>query len=57
MLMLGAAFLINDYTDLETRIDTLRSIPEKLTTAANIARSYVNNNRGASKEIVKFLFH
>jgi 3-deoxy-D-manno-octulosonic-acid transferase len=57
MLMLGAAFLINDYADLETRIDTLRSIPEKLTTAANIARSYVNNNRGASKEIVKFLFH
>lgn len=57
MLMLGAAFLINDYADLETRIDTLRSIPEKLATAANIARSYVNNNRGASKEIVKYLFH
>ena len=57
MLKLGAAFLINDYADLESRIDTLRSIPEKLTTAANIARSYVNNNRGASKEIVKYLFH
>lgn len=57
MLKLGAAFLINDYADLETCIDTLRSVPEKLNTAANIARSYVNNNRGASKEIVKYLFH
>ena len=57
MLRLGAASCINDSADLETQIESFRLNPEKLLTASNIARSYVNKNRGASKEIVKYLFH
>jgi 3-deoxy-D-manno-octulosonic-acid transferase len=57
MLKLGAAFLINDNTELENQIDNLLTIPEKLYSASELAREYVNGNRGASKEIVRYLFH
>ncbi len=57
MLSLGAACCINDYAELENQIDNLRSNPDKLLTASNWARSYVDKNRGASKEIVRYLFH
>jgi len=57
MLRLGAASCINDSADLETQIESFRLNPEKLLKASNIARRYVNKNRGASKEIVKYLFH
>lgn len=57
MLKIGAACCISDFTELETQIDSLRSSPEKLLSASNLARSYVNSNRGASKQIVKYIFH
>jgi len=56
MLSLGAATCINNYEELEMQIDSYRSNPEKLLSDAAIARGYVNKNRGASKEIVKYLF-
>ena len=56
MLSLGAATCINNYEELETQIDSYRANPEKLQYDSAIARGYVNKNRGASKEIVKYLF-
>ncbi|HEY3389434.1 MAG TPA: glycosyltransferase N-terminal domain-containing protein [Prolixibacteraceae bacterium] len=56
MLELGSAKCINDYGELETIIDGYRSNPEKLQTASDLARGYVNKNRGATREIVKYLF-
>ena len=56
MLALRAASCIHDYMELEYQIDNYRSNPEKLSSASAIARGYVNKNRGASKEIVKYLF-
>ena len=56
MLSLGAATCINNYEELEMQIDGYRSNPEKLLYDSAIARGYVNKNRGASKEIVKYLF-
>ena len=56
MLNLGAACCINDGEQLESVIEDFRLNPEKLLSASNVARSYVNRNRGASKEIVKYLF-
>ena len=56
MLDLGAACCINDGEQLELVMEDFRLNPEKLLSASNIARSYVNRNRGASKEIVKYLF-
>ena len=56
MLSLGAATCINNYEELEMQIDSYRSNPGKLLSDAAIARGYVNKNRGASKEIVKYLF-
>ena len=57
MLNLGAASCINDSDELEDEIENYRLNPEKLQTASNIARSYVNRNRGASQAIVQYLFH
>ena len=57
MLRLGAASCINDSADLEEQIESFRLNPEKLLKASKIACSYVNKNRGASKAIVKYLFH
>lgn len=56
MISLGAATCVNNYEELELKIDSYRSNPEKLLTDSAIARGYVNKNRGASKEIVKYLF-
>jgi 3-deoxy-D-manno-octulosonic-acid transferase len=56
MLSLGAATCINNYEELEMQIDSYLSNPEKLISASALARGYVNKNRGASKEIVKYLF-
>jgi len=56
MLSLGAATCINNYEELEMQINNYRSNPGKLLSDAAIARGYVNKNRGASKEIVKYLF-
>jgi 3-deoxy-D-manno-octulosonic-acid transferase len=57
MLNLGAASCINDSVELELKIDKYLSDPHMLHCASVIARSYVNNNRGASKDIVNYLFH
>jgi len=56
MLSLGAATCINNYEELEMQIDSYCSNPGKLLSDAAIAQAYVNKNRGASKEIVKYLF-
>lgn len=57
MLELGAAFSVGNYTELEAHIDGLLSYPEKLNAASAIALGYVNRNRGASKDIMEYLFH
>jgi len=56
MLSLRAASCIHDYAELEYQIDSYRSNPGKLSSASAVACGYVNKNRGASKEIVKYLF-
>jgi len=56
MLSLGAATCINNYEELEIQIDNYRSNPDALIAASAAARNYVDQNRGASKEIVKYLF-
>ena len=56
MLSLGAATCINNFEELELQIDSYMANPEKLLYDSAIARGYVNKNRGASKEIVKYLF-
>ena len=56
MLSLGAASCVYNYEELENQIDSYLANPEKLRTASALARGYVNKNRGASKEIVKYLF-
>ena len=56
MLSLGAATCINNYEELENQIDNYRSNPDALNAASASAHNYVDQNRGASKEIVKYLF-
>jgi len=56
MLSLGAATCINNYEELEIQIDIYRTNPDALLAASASARNYVDQNRGASKEIVKYLF-
>ena len=56
MLGLGAAYCVNDSGELEDQIESLIQNPEKLSIASNLARGYVDKNRGASKEIVNYLF-
>jgi len=56
MLSLGAASCINNSEELEMQIESYRLDPDRLLRASAIARGYVNRNRGASKEIVKYLF-
>jgi len=56
MLSLGAASCVYNYEEFENQIDSYLSNPEKLLSASALARGYVNKNRGASKEIVKYLF-
>ena len=57
MLSLGAAVCISNYEELEFQMDTFLSNPKILKTASTCAVDYVNQNRGASKEIVKYLFN
>lgn len=56
MLNIGAASCINNYEELENQIDSYLSDPGKLLNSSTLARNYVNKNRGASKDIVKYLF-
>lgn len=56
MLNIGAARCINNYEELENQIDSYLSDPGKLLSSSTLARNYVNKNRGASKDIVKYLF-
>ncbi|MEI7522700.1 MAG: glycosyltransferase N-terminal domain-containing protein [Mariniphaga sp.] len=56
MLSLGAACAISDSGELEDQIESLRMNPEMLNIASNLARGYVDKNRGASREIVNYLF-
>ena len=56
MLELGAANCVSSYEELEYQFDNYQSNPGRLQSASAIARSYVNKNRGASKEIVNYLF-
>lgn len=56
MLSIGAASVITNYEELEKQITGYLSDPEKLQLASDLARNYVNKNRGASKNIVKYLF-
>ena len=56
LLTLGAANSITDYEELAFIMNEYRTNDEMLATASAIALNYVNKNRGASKEIVKYLF-
>ncbi len=56
MLSIGAAACIHNYEELEEKITGYLSNPEKLSHDSTLARNYVNKNRGASKNIVKYLF-
>jgi hypothetical protein len=56
MLSLGAAFCISNHEELEFQIEALLSSPQLLNGASSSAIDYVNQNRGASKEIVDYLF-
>ncbi len=56
MLGLGAAICISNFEELEFQMDTFLSNPKILKDASSCAIAYVDQNRGASKEIVKYLF-
>jgi 3-deoxy-D-manno-octulosonic-acid transferase len=56
MLKLGAASCIKNYEEFESQMDSYRLNPEKLLLASNIACGYISKNRGASEEIVNYLF-
>ena len=56
MIDLGAAICISNYEELEFQMDTFLSNPKILKDASASAVHYVDQNRGASKEIVKYLF-
>lgn len=56
MLRIGAASCINNYEELENQIDSYLSDSGKLLSCSALARNYVNKNRGAAKDIVKYLF-
>jgi 3-deoxy-D-manno-octulosonic-acid transferase len=56
LLMLGAANSISDYDEFAFIMDEFQTNNEMLTSASASALNYVNKNRGASKEIVKYFF-
>lgn len=56
LLTLGAANSISDYDELTFIISEYQTNIDMLATASATALNYVNKNRGASKEIVKYLF-
>jgi 3-deoxy-D-manno-octulosonic-acid transferase len=56
LLKLGAANSISDYDELGFIMNEYLENNEMLTAASTIARNYVNKNRGASKEIVNYIF-
>ena len=56
LLKLGAANSVPDYDELAFIMNEYQTNNEMLATASAIASSYVNKNRGASKEIVKYFF-
>ena len=56
LLALGAANSVSDYEELAFVMDEYQLNNEMFTSASGIARKYVNKNRGASKENVKYLF-
>jgi 3-deoxy-D-manno-octulosonic-acid transferase len=56
LLHLGAANTISDYEELAFAFNEYRTNTNMLKAASEIALSYVNKNRGASKQILKQLF-
>ena len=56
LLKLGAANSISDYDELAFIMNEYQTNDEMLASASATALNYVNKNRGASKEIVKYLF-
>jgi 3-deoxy-D-manno-octulosonic-acid transferase len=56
MLTLGAACCVSDSAELELELDSLLLDTTKFQSASLSAKDYVAKNRGASAEIVKYLF-
>lgn len=56
LLKQGAANSVSDYDELVFIMNEYQTNSEMLATASATALNYVNKNRGASKEIVKYLF-
>ena len=56
LLKLGAANFISDYEEFAFIMNEYQLNNDMLSKASEIALNYVNKNRGASKEIVKYLF-
>ena len=56
MIRLGAAHSVTNYEDLDLLFDSYLSDPERLSRESLFASQYVESNRGATDQIVRYFF-
>lgn len=56
LIQLGAAHSIDNYDELKSLFESYLTDPGRLATESNSASQYVENNRGAAEEIVRYFF-
>lgn len=54
LIMRGGAFEISGYSDLKSKYELLNNKPENYLLACEVTKSYIEENRGASKKIVDY---
>lgn len=54
LIMRGGAFEVSGYADLKAKYQLLNSKPENYLLACEVTKSYVEENRGATKKIVDY---
>lgn len=56
LIQLGAAHSVLNYDELKSLFESFLTNPEKLEKEGNAASQYVENNRGATEQIVRYFF-
>lgn len=54
LIMRGGAFEVGDYAELKMKYELLNNKPENFLLACEVTKSYVEENRGATKKIVDY---
>lgn len=54
LIMRGGAFEVSGYSDLKAKYELLNNKPENYLLACEVTKSYVEENRGATKKIVDY---